>query len=284
MSSNCSVNRKFIDYTCFKKEDLNVIAHNLNECRSKASGKLKFCKGPVLSTSLPKKELYSKIKKELKMNEIDWIKQKFLKDFKMKDFIFKPKGGISRGTWLNNLQIDKLMRQYTLLYNNKLNNKLNSKLKDKLPFIWHGVVGADYYQLPDNLSLLQEMISYPGKQGIIFNTDREDQDGSHWVAVFINKTCIEYFDSNGVSPNKYISAFLDKLKINNVNNIRGGLSSLRKLKINKIKHQTTDCVCGIYAIKFILHRLFNLDTFKSFTGKVYPDNLVNKLRQVYFTK
>lgn len=256
---NCSIIRKINikKGSCFLKQDLIVIAKKLNECRIKGK-KIKYCIGKTIDTNITRQKLYTKIKNTLKLKEQDWVKQKFIGiSSYLKTDIFKPKGP-KLNEWLSNFDISLVMNQYTKFYE-----------KTKKDFVFHGVVMANWYNL--HPELLQNF-KINKKQAVIFNTDSENGPGLHWVAVFINKKEIEFFDSNGTNPNIYIYKFLTNL------------SKLlhRTVKINKIKHQTIDGICGIYTLKFVLYRLFGLKTFKQFIKDIQPDNDVNKLRKTFF--
>lgn len=254
---DCSINRNIQkDKSCFLKQDLIEIAKKLNECRIK-NKKLKYCIGKTINTNTTKENLYTNIKSILKLKDTNWVKQQFIGNSYVKTDIFKPKGPKENG-WLSNFDIQAVMNQYTNFYQ-----------KIKKNFTFHGVVMANWYNLyPD---LLHTFLNKK-KQAIIFNTDTENGSGQHWVAVFINKKEIEFFDSNGVNPNVYIKKFLTNISI--LLNI--------PIKINKIQHQKIDGICGIYALKFVLYRLFGLKSFNQFVKNVQPDIKVNTLRKTFF--
>lgn len=257
---DCSINRKFKkDSSCFLKKDLVEIAKKINECRIK-NKKIKYCIGKTIDTNLTKQKLYKKIKNILKLKETNWVKQKFIGNSYLRTDIFKPKGPKTNG-WLSNFEIQNVMNQYIKFY--------QKMKKENDSFTFHGVVTANWYNLHPNL--LYNYL-YKKKQAVIFNTDTENGQGQHWVAVFITKREIEFFDSNGTEPNVYISKFLKDLS--NLLNI--------PIKINKIQHQMIDGVCGVYALKFVLYRLFGIKTFNQFIKNIESDYNVNKLRKTFF--
>jgi hypothetical protein len=79
---------------------------------------------------------------------------------------------------------------------------------------------------------------------MVINTDKHDEKGTHWLAIYIQSNyTLEFFDSYGLPPEAYgkdITKFLKKYP-----NIRW----------NKIVMQSlTSNVCGQYCIYFILRR------------------------------
>ena len=83
----------------------------------------------------------------------------------------------------------------------------------------------------------------PPPYGLIINTDRDDQPGSHWISVFVTKENHgEYFDSFGFPPLvQDIVNFLDKQ----------GFCFCRSDSV--IQHPTS-VACGHFAIGFLLAR------------------------------
>lgn len=90
-------------------------------------------------------------------------------------------------------------------------------------------------------------------QGFIMNLDTSDQDGSHWVAVYINNDSIEYFDPLADPPSKeFIIDMKNKIKKMNV-------PYLMKFKINKIQQQHgSSFKCGYHSIRFLDDRFHDI--------------------------
>ena len=139
--------------------------------------------------------------------------------------------------------------------------------------------------------ILDEMITKKySKIGIIFNLDKHNGPGTHWVSLFVNikEKFIFYFDSNGDSPNGQIQKMINK--------IRDDGKSLKKpilfqTIINKFQHQHSDTECGMYSIYFIItlltekikNKKVNIGKIKHhFLKKRIPDELVSNLRYKYF--
>ena len=77
---------------------------------------------------------------------------------------------------------------------------------------------------------------------IVFNYDDCDKSGSHWVAVFIDKNNIEYFDSYAIPP--LTETLLNKIEFLSVN---------KTIKFNSTCFQgDSTSVCGQYCLIYLL--------------------------------
>ena len=79
---------------------------------------------------------------------------------------------------------------------------------------------------------------------LVLNTDKHDEKGTHWLAVYIqDKETLEFFDSYGLPPETYgedITRFVNQH---------------RRIQWNKMTFQSlTSNVCGQYCIFFIVKR------------------------------
>jgi len=122
------------------------------------------------------------------------------------------------------------------------------------------------------------------KIGIIFNLDKHNQSGSHWVSMFIDieNSFIFYFDSaTNKTPNE-IKKFVKKVH-----------EQAEKLGLKfeyyenyPNNHQRTESECGMYSLYFIITMLDKEKSIKSkiklFKEKKIPDKHMRKLRNVYF--
>lgn len=103
---------------------------------------------------------------------------------------------------------------------------------------------------------------YP--HSIVVNLDKSTQEGTHWIAIFIENPNVAYFfDSYGSPPQGMIKTFLKKFG---------------KLKINNFKFQSQlSNVCGHYCITFLFLNSFGY-TFSKIIKFFYdlknPDSFV----------
>ena len=114
---------------------------------------------------------------------------------------------------------------------------------------------------------------------IIFNLDKHDEPGSHWVASYIdhNQKEVYYFDSVGLKPPPEIDNFNNKVVTQ-----AKDLGYTYNYKINPNGHQKKDTECGIYCINFIINMLETGD-FNKHVNNYIPDDLMAKNRDKYFS-
>jgi len=265
-------------YTCFTYNELKEIAKTFNDY-IKIN---KICKNECeqnepINLKLDKKDLWYEIYTRLNelcpyeycwisLNFIDYIKSDELKQ-KIKFFTFRPKVTLERYGWLTTQHIDEVLFQYEEKYNKECEREFG---KCKY-FKFVGTKPSDFYDY-EKLDL-DELREYK-KWALVLNLDSAEDDGSHWVTLFVdnvNKT-IEYFDSVGRKPNKNIDKFISIVKRHFKN---------YKYLFNDIKHQNENSECGTYSIYYIIKRLKG-DNFESINKTDLSDKKMNKLRDIFF--
>jgi hypothetical protein len=109
--------------------------------------------------------------------------------------------------------------------------------------------------------------------GIIFNLDKHDEPGSHWVCAFVDypKKSAYYFDSYGLPPPPEVSKFLERCKEQGCDNVL----------YNDIRHQRKDSECGMYCLYTIIC-LLKGRSFQSICMDVVKDDTMNAFRDVLF--
>ena len=102
----------------------------------------------------------------------------------------------------------------------------------------------------------------------IFNTQTRDQDGEHWLAIYLdkNRKCY-FFDSYGLSPQYYnLSAYINSISIS--------------FNWNMKRLQGNSTYCGFYCIAF-LHSIVRNELYlfyKNFTTNLNEnDNFIKNL-------
>lgn len=264
----CAPNKEGSNYTCFSYNTLKKIAKTLNqESKSK------------INLNLGKKKLWEAIKLNMSNkcdannHETCLIEQNIINKSEINN-TFRPKMPISwkknKKEWLSTLDINSVMEQYEHKYND---------------FVYMGAVPSDcpeniWCEL-SNINLNKFKSSNKMRIGIIFNLDKHNQPGSHWVASYIDlrKNVVWYFDSNGFPPIKSIFNFLNKMKkeleiINSANPEFG---------YNARRHQYGNSECGIYSMHFIINCLQG-KTLKNISKKRIPDSRMNQLRYFFYRK
>lgn len=212
-------------------------------------------------------------------NEKCWLFQPFMSnhlDKQLTSFTFAPPSPkewkADPNTWLTNLDIEKVLKQYEFKYPN---------------FKLIGPSSIDFdKKLGPNQCVSNELCNFNiteykqkgiTKIGIVLNTDPHTSDGSHWICLFINITLqyIFFFDSNGEIVPKEVTAFM-----NRIHEQSKELNTPFKIIINKVEHQKTNTECGMYVL-YILISLLKKDTYPRFK-KIIPDRKVESLRKILF--
>lgn len=231
------------------------------------------------------KALDARFKKKCKnKGDACWIKQDEVKELyhKLQNNYrpLYPKEWIkNKRTWLNTYDILHVMKQY-----------------EDPTFKFLGVFPVDFNQKIGDRCIVSEMCGFSvmkfiGKSfGIVFNLDRHDQPGSHWVSTFCNldpkssKFGICYYDSGGVKPPTYITEFF-KSVVTQVTDVFPNHHHQFQVKYNNTQHQFLNTECGIFSMLFIIICKENPhEPYRSSRMKVpNHDNKVHKFRHLLYT-
>jgi len=219
-------------------------------------------------------------------------------EMKIYYYTFKPEEPITprklsyEYTWLSNIDIVNVMRQYEEIFPNF---RFFGPLPTDFQEIMHIMVADVCKQKNTIANLYRKGIR---RIGLIINLDKHGEPGSHWVAIFIDLTdkinketdqhTIEYFDSVGNNPNKYIKDYITHVckRVNENTNIKYPTEVKNKIKklVNVIPHQKQNTECGVYSMFYIVSRLYG-KTFDDICGKnVKPirDEEIHKFRKLFF--
>lgn len=272
----CAPGKNFKNGSCFTVDNLYKITQAYNS-NFKDKITLKKDKKFLL------KELTDKLKNVCD-NQQCWLKLKFMKDLNDQDLLketFRPKGPDTGTKWLSTSDIDKVMNQYQMKFDN---------------FVFLGAVPLDFETIGmgfEDLPFNKMIKDGRNKLGMVINLDTHDKDGSHWVGLFSDlvKKQIYFFDSYGHQPEKEIKKFMDKIAkwmnkaYNLKNDSEGELMNIKNIdiKYNSYRHQYKHSECGVYSMNFII-RLLNGEGFAEIAKSKVIDNEINKCRSVYFSK
>jgi len=274
--TKCSPGTKYENVSCYTKDDLIYIIQVYNKNNSKDRINIKKIENKS------KKVLWNKLNEKMKTvcdNERCWIEKNFVAKKNELNKRFIPKMPVlwkkNKYEWLSNYDIKHVMEQY------------HSKYED---FLFMGPFPVD---CPEEITcpltnLSPEMlINRMGKTkfATIYNLDKHDQPGSHWVAVYIDlKKCeIYYFDPVGKQPPKLIHNFLVKFakKCSSYHKDFTDKYKPYHIYINETQFQFGNSECGIFSMYFILSCLKN-KTFETFDNTHVNDEKMNELRKVYY--
>jgi hypothetical protein len=271
-SNKCAPNVDFKDGSCLSLMLLQIMAKTYN--KNKSDKILLNDKFETIYPSKYKLYLLFEFQKRFGNLQQEWINNDVFDSIpneiknEIENKTFRPYGPQGQFEWLSTVDIDDALKQY------------KEKHKD---FEFLGAVPIDFDEI--NYNNLHDLnfndLINKGKTriGIIFNLDKHNQSGSHWVSLFfdLKKGQIYFSDSCGNPPVHQIEEFIQKIynfmKKNNITNIDS--------QSNKYEHQRGNTECGVYSINFIL-RLLKGKTFKEITEKRVSDSQVNKCRNIYF--
>lgn len=177
-------------------------------------------------------------------------------------------------TWLDSFNIEDVMNQYEEAYSD---------------FEFIGPVPIDFDAPSDSSAIvdlgtcivdelckldLKDAFKKGTKRiGIIFNLDKHDEPGSHWVCSFIdipNKSAY-YFDSYGLPPPPEVARLLERCKE----------QGAEIILYNDIRHQRKDSECGMYCLYTIIS-LLKGHTFQAICLEIVKDDAMNVFRDVLF--
>ena len=206
----CAPPRKNEKYTCFTESSLKKIGNKWNNENPK----------DYINIKLNKKDLWKSIKSKLLTNpkcQEDYclLKNHLVKSIEDGQIIYETfipsmpsDWNNNHKAWLSTLDIQRVLLQY-------------EAIDPHFEFI--GPTPIDYDAKIGGICVTEELCKFDlekyyrekkYKIGIVFNLDKHDQGGSHWVSLFIDimKGGVYFFDSVGKKPKKEISKLMDTIK------------------------------------------------------------------------
>jgi hypothetical protein len=118
--------------------------------------------------------------------------------------------------------------------------------------------------------------------GAVFNMDKHDQAGSHWVAVFVSLDKTRkmygafYYDSIGRPPPEEIGTWMHSLKV-----LVDDTDF--KLTFNQERRQYRNTECGMFAMHFLDKALTSTMTFRDVCESMGNDDDMLRLRGVMYS-
>ena len=187
--------------------------------------------------------------------------------------------------WLSSIDIDNVMKQYTSVHED---------------FIFLGVFPRNFTEVVTSGSTtclagekvcnlnVDKLIS-SGKMhiGVVFNLDRHDRRGSHWVACFISLDASKplygayYYDSVARPPPfeaaKWMLEIQEKVKA-----LGTAANQQFKIEYNVRRRQFHNTECGMFSIYFLTVAMKNDTTFDEICNDMGTDDDMFALRRVMF--
>ena len=257
----CSPSKTKRNFSCYFDQDLHQLKHVYNKTRKH---------NPIKSKT--PQQIWIDLN-----NRLTHCKKEscFSETLNVKINRFAPKHPASwhknKNEWLSSSDIDAVLKQYEKAYSE---------------FKYIGPSPSDYFFIENNECVWKELCDLnvtklpPSitKIGIVFNLDKHDGPGTHWVAVFIYvpKKVMYYFDSAGEAIHKNIKKLHDQIH---------SQDSAYKLVQNYPKeHQMGTTECGMYVLFFIIMMINqpNFSLFKS--GRAFTDKNMEKFRKKFFNE
>ncbi len=217
-------------------------------------------------------------------NEKCWLKQNALEDGISKselNSLYAPTHPASwkknKNEWLSNYDIERVMKQYEDTF-------------DYFAFI--GATPIDFdFRKADGKCVWDELCNFKledyikknkRKIGIIFNTDNHDEDGAHWISMFIDINKIDpyifFFDSTGDPIPNEIKKLQDRI----VDQGKELGIDFKLENTTKIKHQKKDTECGIYSLYLLINLIENKKNIEDFKNNIISDEDMEPFRKIYF--
>jgi len=258
-----SNNNNKLNNSCFTENQILKIVKSFNQNTSK-NNKINTFNRDIYS-------IYQELK--TKLNNIDeylWVENskntKYLSKSEI-GTIFIPKmpsewcqnisswrqqtnNSLINAPWLSNFDIDDVLAQYQNKYPN---------------FIFLGTFPIDFqtYNLFGCVSNLcnfnlRNIISKKKYYfGLVLNTDKHNQSGSHWISIFCSLKAKKIYYFNSATNHKHK---IPKPVLDFVDDIQKQFFNIYKRQLsfrfnNKVQHQSSNSECGIYSIYFILSML-----------------------------
>lgn len=190
---------------------------------------------------------------------------------------------LNNKAWLTNFDINNVMVQYHKKYR-------TYKFLGVFPidFAAPNGNGGCIINSMCNFDVAKMLLKGIKQVGVVFNLDRHDQAGSHWVALYANfdikaprgRYGVFYYDSNSMRPPEEVVSFQQSV-IQQVSNI--GVKRKFGAYYNTKRHQYGNTECGIFVMHFI-ERMLEGATFESIMKATEYDKEMNNMRHIYFRK
>ena len=273
--ARCAPGIEYKSGSCMDVEILSALAHAYNKEYPNKKIELDD-KWIVLNADKYKRYLVFNLKQRIDKPQREWENMKFAKMVnkeirnKLEDSTFRPMGPQGKFEWLNTIQIEEVQKQYQ-----------NLKYED---YEFLGAVPIDFDLINNkfkNINFKEYVDKGKTKLGVVFNLDKHDEPGSHWVGLYMDlkKGQIYFFDSYGTTPEPEIQAFMRKAS--RYLESTGMKPSDIDMRWNKVQHQRKGSECGVYSINFIL-RMLRGDNFDDLCKNPVSDEKINRCRRKYF--
>lgn len=292
VASYCSPENQHIyerTSSCFNKNELLIIAMKYNDAKPTKKIPLK-----VNKKKITKKALLEHLNARLKVHESQWPDMDFMKvtsketrDKLQKAFRpQKPKSWyVNDREWLNTYDLLNVMHQYEAHY-----KTFKFLGVHPIDFAYKTSAASSTCISPQlcNFNLKQFIKAEYNQVGVIFNLDKHNEPGSHWVLLYIalkphmNNFGCYFIDSNSTDTPKEIVFFMQNVK-RQIDNFYGSRVSNRFVVMeNRKRFQYKDTECGMFSMYFLIQFL-KKHKFEDIINQDIQDDAVHRFRSIYYT-
>jgi hypothetical protein len=290
-TTKCNTERKGNKVTpqsCLTSNEVHIAAHAFN--KKNPNNPVKSHNPAQLWAQLQQR-LYTKCKGEERCVIQATVPEEQRE--KLEDDAFKPEKPKEMvkdpNAWLSNIDIEEVLEQY------------EKNPDNHFAFVRPTSIDFDTYLKSKNGCVDNAMCHFQvqhylkkgvKKIGIVFNTDKHTEGGSHWISLFIDleDKFMMFFDSTGDPMPKEVKVFMDRVQ---KQAFRTGIR-LQVFNNEKVEHQQGSTECGMYSLFFIITMLKGTTDFTEgtlskeqkldmFLKKFeIPDEVMTRYRDVYF--
>lgn len=270
----CSPKTRKLSFTCYSQESLIRMKRFWNARHPDAE----------INSNDPKviwKSLKSNFKEACR-SERCWLQQKFIRDhldITLRKHTFAPDAPKSwrkkPDTWLNSLDIDRVMQQYEHIY-----PSFEFIGPSPIDFDKKKLYGSCVWDELCKFDLGRKIREGINKIGVVFNTDPHYKPGEHWIALYIDvkEEYIFFFNSTGEKILPEIYRLVKRIQ-------KQGKAlgyDLRFVQNHPFVHQQTTTECGMYVLFLIIQLLSGKRKPEYFLKNRVPDEDMLDLRKIYF--
>lgn len=180
---------------------------------------------------------------------------------------FKIPGPSASTELLSNFNIDDAMSQLPRMYPHFL----------AIPF--HMIDFEKYDTILAKLTAKSVKEKNKTQFGVVLNTDKTNQGGTHWFAIFCDLIPgeLEFFNSSGNMPVDTLAIWMAKFcRQAEVDGI-----PLKERVVSKTRHQHGYTECGVYSLYYIFSRVKGV-TPEFFETNLITDDMMIKMREHLF--
>ena len=189
-------------------------------------------------------------------------------------------------SWLSSVDIERVMTQY-----NDSHGKHGFRFVGVFPIDFASRTWTGTCISPAMCAVnVRELVSGGITQlGIVFNLDKHNQRGSHWVSCFAGLDPLQqdrfgvwYYDSVAQTTPPQVSEFMKSLRSQVRPLFPPSVAHRFRVHNNTVRRQFQNTECGIFSMLFIVACLTSRKSVRDICGAMGDDNLMFKLRSVLF--